>query len=261
MINEREQQAHRDQRDPRAGQELGDHDDDQHRAGAHQAHRVDNPGAHHPAARRAIGRGAQQPGPVPDHTDLTQRERDEHADDVQLDQRGHLRAEGDDRQHGDPRQEQDPVGERQSVAAGVQLPRQVTVLRQHRAEHRESVERGVGGQDEDQRGHRRDQQEPDVEAAEDGLGQLGDQGFLVVVRRGAGQLRRRVGDKLDPDPLRQHDDADQQGHRDPAQQQQSRRGVARLGFLERRHAVADRLDTGQRRAARRERPRHQECEG
>ena len=45
---------------------------------------------------------------------------------------------------------------------------------------------------------------------------------------------------------------------DDAQQQQRRRRVARLGFPEGRHPVADRLDTGQRRTAGRERPRDQE---
>ena len=43
-----------------------------------------------------------------------------------------------------------------------------------------------------------------------------------------------------------------------AQHQQRRCGVAGLGFPERRHPVADRLDTGQRRAAGRERTRDQE---
>ena len=260
-FHEREEQAHRDQGDPRTGQELGDQDDEQHRAGAHQPDRIDDPGAHHPAPRRGVVLVAQQTGPVPDHPDLAQRERDEHPDDVQLDQRGHLGVEGDDRHYCNPGQKQDAVGERQPVTAGVQLPRQVTVLREHRAEHGEPVEGGVGRQDEDQRGHRRDQQESEVEAAEDGLGELGNQGLLVVIRRGAGQLFLRVRDQLDPDPLREHDDAYQQDHRDPAQQQQGRRGVARLGFLKRRHPVADRLDTGQRRAARRERPCHQEREG
>ena len=157
------------------------------------------------------------------------------------------------------RQEQDSVGERQPVPAGVQLAGQVTVLRQHRTQHREPVERGVGRQHQDEGGHRGDQQEPDVEAAEHRLRQLGDQGLLhssLPGRRSAGFAGSSTS--LTPICSAQHDDAHQQGHRDRAQHQQGRCGVARLGFLKRRHPVADRLDTGQRRAARGERPRHQE---
>jgi hypothetical protein len=52
------------------------------------------------------------------------------------------------------REQQDAVAEHQPVAAGVQLAGQQPVLRQDRAEQREAVEGGVGGQDEDARGHR-----------------------------------------------------------------------------------------------------------
>ncbi len=44
----------------------------------------------------------------------------------------------------------------------------------------------------------------------------------------------------------------------PPSSQERRRRVARLRLLEGGHSVADGLDPGQRRAARRERPRHQE---
>ena len=73
-------------------------------------------------------------------------------DDVELDQRGDLGAERDHERDGRQGQEQDAVGERQPVTAGVQLARQVAVLRQDRAQHRKAVERGVGGQHQDQRG-------------------------------------------------------------------------------------------------------------
>ena len=48
-------------------------------------------------------------------------------------------------------QEDDAVAEGQPVAAGVQLAREQVVPGQDRAEHREAVERGVGGEHEDQR--------------------------------------------------------------------------------------------------------------
>ena len=71
--------------------------------------------------RRAPGRfGAQQPVPVPDHADLAERERDEHADDVELDQLGDLGAERDTTRSR-RRQEQDAVekaADRRGCAAG-----------------------------------------------------------------------------------------------------------------------------------------------
>ena len=48
--------------------------------------------------RRTAGSrlGLQVPGPVPDHAELAEVERDEDADDVELDQPGDLGVEGDD---------------------------------------------------------------------------------------------------------------------------------------------------------------------
>ena len=46
-------------------------------------------------------------------------------------------------------EQQDAVAEDEPVAAGVQLARQEAVLREDRRQHREAVERGVGGQDQD----------------------------------------------------------------------------------------------------------------
>ena len=90
---------------------------------------------------------------MPDHADLTQRERHEHPDDVQLDQRRHLGTERDDERDRGEREEQDAVGERQPVTTRVQLARQETVLRENGSQHREPVERGVGGQHQDERGN------------------------------------------------------------------------------------------------------------
>ena len=130
------------------------------------------------------------------------------------------------------RQEQDAVGERQPVAAGVQLARQVTVLRQDRAEHREAVERGVGRQHQDERGHGGDQQEADGEAAEHRLRELRDQRLLVVVRGRPASCLAGSSTILHAGLLGQHDHAHEQRHRDRAQQQQRGGGVAGLGLLE-----------------------------
>ncbi len=219
---------------------------------------VDHPGALHLAAHRRVGFGAQQPRPVPDHADLAERERHEHADDVELDERGDLGAERDDERDRGERQEQDAVGERQPVAAGVQLPRQETVLGQNRSQHGKAVERGVGGEHQDQRGDPGDQVEPDREVVEHRIGELRDERLLVIVGRGADELFVWPLGDLHAGLLGQHDDAHEQRDRDPAEQRQRRCGVARLRFPERRHPVADGLDTGQRRTAGRERPRDKE---
>src|SRR5256714_1515137 len=81
---------------------------------------------------------------------------------------GLQRGDQQDRERGE---EYDPVAERRPVAAGVQLAGQVPVLGEDRAEHGEAVERGVGGQHEDQRGGRDDQEEGRPEAAEHGGGE------------------------------------------------------------------------------------------
>ena len=86
-------------------------------------------------SRSAAGDGvAQFPIPVPDHAGLAQGEGGEHPDDVELDQPGGRSVERIDQPAGDQREQDDAVGEGQPVTAGVQLPRQVAVLREDRAE-------------------------------------------------------------------------------------------------------------------------------
>ena len=183
-----EQRAHHDDGDPGTDQELGDQHHDEHGSGGDEADGVDHAGTDHPNPLRRVGLGAQQPGPVPDHADLTEREGREHAHDVQLDQRGDLRLEHHDERDRREGQEDDAVGEGEPVTAGVQLVRKVPVLRQDRTQHREAVESGVGRQDQDQRGDAGDQIQPGREVPEDRVGQLSHQGFLLVVRRRADQL-------------------------------------------------------------------------
>src|SRR5659263_668665 len=69
-----------------------------------------------------------------------ERERDEDADDVQLDQPRHLCVERPDEHHRPSRQRDDAVRVSQPVTTGVQLAGQETVAGQDRAEHREAVE-------------------------------------------------------------------------------------------------------------------------
>ena len=82
---------HRGDRDPRAGQELGDHHEHQHEAGHHQADAVDRRGTGTSGGAWPGRARSQQPVPVPQHAGLGQGERHEHADDVELDQVGGLR--------------------------------------------------------------------------------------------------------------------------------------------------------------------------
>ena len=106
--------------------------------GAQQADGVDHPRTHHPAplGRSVSVRSSRvQCRTMPIWLSVNA---DEHPDDVELDQRGHLGAERDDERDGGEREEQDAVGERQPVATGVQLAGQVSVLGQDGSRARES---------------------------------------------------------------------------------------------------------------------------
>ena len=70
------------------------------------------------------------PCPVADHRQLTQRERNEHPDDVQLNERGHVRLRDQyshDRQRG---HHDDAVAVDQSITARMKLFREVPLLAQ-----------------------------------------------------------------------------------------------------------------------------------
>ena len=144
---------------------------------------VDHARAEHPAPHRRVLLGLQVPGPVPDHAELAEVERDEDADDVELDQPGGLGVEDQDQDDRHHRQEDDAVAVGQPVAARAQRARGVAVLGQDRAEHREAVERGVGGQHQDDPGHGDHEVEAGREVVEDRPRDLGDDRVLVVVGR------------------------------------------------------------------------------
>ena len=212
-----------------------------------------------------VGLGLQVPGPVPDHPQLAEVERHEDADDVELDQPGGLGVERDDQDDREASQHDDAVAVGQPIAARAQRPRHEPVAGQDRAEHREPVERGVGGQDQDDPRHRDHEVVARRKVVEDRLGQLGHHRRLVVPWRHRLAVRSAqsvdVVDVLQAHLVGQHDDAQQHRDRDRAEQQQRRGGVRALRLAEGRHAVGDRLDAGQRGATGRERARQQEDQG
>jgi hypothetical protein len=80
------------------------------------------------------------------------------------------------------------------------------------------------------------------------LADLRDDGGRRLTVRNARQVGHALG-RVHVRDQRQRRDPGEHGDRDPAQQGQGGGGVLALGLLERRHAVADGLDPGQRRAA------------
>ena len=95
--------------------------------------------------------GLAQAQPVPHHAGLRERERDEDADRVERHQGVGVAAEDHDQGRGEAGQHQDAVGEHQPVAENGELARQEAVAREQRGQPREVGERGVGGQDQDER--------------------------------------------------------------------------------------------------------------
>ena len=148
-VHQDEEDDDRGHGDPGAVDELRRELDDQHQAGEAAAEALDDARALHLAARLGVGLGLEVTGPVPHHAELAGGERDEHADDVELDQLGGAGLEVPQQQRRERRQQHDAVAVDQPVAAGVQLARQVAVAGQHRGQHREAVVRGVGRQHED----------------------------------------------------------------------------------------------------------------
>lgn len=209
--------------------------------------------------------GGQVAVPVPDHADLAEREGDEDSDDVELDQLGRVRAVDPDEHRRRAREEHDAVGEGEPVAAGVQLTRQVAVLREDRAEQREAVVRRVGREEEDQRGGGGEHDEQEAAVAEDGLGDLGDHRVLDVVTADGhalvDQVVRGVLGHLDVRRHGEADDAAEHGDGQAAHERERRRGVLGLRLAEGGDAVADRLDAGERGTAGGEGPKEKEDEG
>ena len=132
-LHEHEEEPHRQDRDPRSGEELGDQHDHQDDGGHPEAEGVDGPRAHHPAAHRRVALGAQVAGPVADHAELAEVEGDEDADDVELDELGRLGVEDPDQQDRHGREEDDAVAVGETVAARAERAGRQPVLGEDRA--------------------------------------------------------------------------------------------------------------------------------
>ena len=219
-----------EQRDPRAVRELGGQHDEKDSAGHHEADDVDGARAQHRHTFLAGLTGAQLPVPVLNHAQLREREGDEDAHDVQLDESGGLGMESDDQRDGGEREDHDAVGVGEAVAAAHHLVGQEGVAREDRGQGREAVEGGVSGQNQDESRDDRNKDEQDGSVPEDGRGDLRDRGIdrhLVADGNTVnGQLRSRVLHDLDARGAREEEDRDHHGGGDPAQHGQGRRGVA-----------------------------------
>ena len=81
------------------------------------------------------------------------------------------------------------------------------------------------------------------------VGQLGDESLLLISLGSSCELFGRTLGDLSSGLYREHDDPHEEGDRDSAQPGQCFGRVSGLRFAESRYAVADGLDTGERRAS------------
>ena len=178
---------------------------------------------------------------------LRQRERREHADDVELDQPRELGVVHVDQQAGEARQDQHAVGEDEPVPAVAELRGHEPVAREDRRQAREVLERRVGREHEDpcREDLQQDEHEP---VAEHRLADLRQHRLLVQQIRRDAHLEG-VGEDRDAE---EHRD----GHR--AHDGEGLRRVPRLGAAEGLDPVGDRLHAGERGGAGRERAQQQE---
>ncbi len=124
-------------------------------------------------------------------------------------------------------------------------------------EHREAVERGVRGEHQDQAGDHGHHDDRRREPGEHRVGELPEHRVLLVAVPHRDPVTQQVGGRqLDVVHLRglgQQQDRHHEGDRQAAEQREGGRSVAALGLLEGGHAVADRLDSGERSGSRRRR--------
>ena len=214
----------------------------------------------------AVALGLQMAVPVPDHAGLAEREGDEDADDVELDQLGRVGVVDPDEQDGGAGEQHDAVGEGEPVAAGVQLARQVAVLREDRAEQREAVVRGVRGQEQDQRGGRGEHDEEEAcrrrrrrrpPGRSPGPGRSSAPTGTPSLSRSCAGFSAIFTSVAMARPMMPQNMVTAR----PPMQGERGRGVLALRLAEGGHAVADRLDAGERRAAGGEGAQQQEDQG
>ena len=235
--------------------ELGDEDDHEDERGRDRAGAVDDALAVQLSGVLAADR-LEQPRPMPDHPRLAQREREEDAEDVELDQPGDVGVEGDDQKRRDQREENDPVREHEAVAAVGELVREVVVAPEQGGEHREAVEGGVRGEDQDRRRERLQQVERRG-VAERGEPDLADRRPLLLAGGQPDQVRRILG-HVDVRGDRERGDPGEHRDRERAHDHERRRRIPALRLLEGGNPVRDRLDPGERGAAGGERAQDQE---
>ena len=147
---------------PRAVRELRDRDHDRDHRGGDRAETVDR--------ETVAPAGFAQAEVAPGHAGLRQGERGEHADRVQRDQLVDVGPEHDHERGRGDRETDDAVGEHQPLPALGERPRHEVIPRVEVRQSREVGERGVRGQDQDQRRRHLEHQEhrgPDRSAAED----------------------------------------------------------------------------------------------
>ena len=231
-----EDHHHRHDREPRAVPNLGVEHDDEDESRRDGTDEVDGSRQEH-ATSFGASRSLQQLVPVPDHARLAQRERREHADDVELDELVDVRVEADDQRDGQATEDQDAVAEDELVAAVVQLTGQEARLRQDRGQHRKAVERRVRGEDEDAGCRGLVEVEEKGVRAEDAGCDLRDDRRVAVRQRVSLHSQCQRGDTDEHADCQQAHDAER------------RRRISRLGLAECGHTVADRFHAGERRTS------------
>ncbi len=241
--------------------ELGDGDHDEHDRGEKRTEGVDHATADDLAP--VGGAAAQELGPVHDHPGLPECERDEDADDVELDELGQVGAIDQQQYDGRRTQYEHAVRIDEPVTARLQRLGCIGVSREHGTQEREAVERGVRGKEQDERGRALDDVEHEVTAAgEDGGRDLRDHTRLRG-RRAVLEALEVAGDLriVHPADEGERHDADEEHDGDAAHEHERALGVLDLRSTEGLHAVGDRLDTGQCATTARERSKKQEDEG
>ena len=197
--------------------------------------------------------------PVPHHAGLPEGERDEDADDVELDEQRQVRLERDQDDGCREREDHDAVRVDQAVAAGRERLGRVAVAGEHRPEQREAVERRVRREQQHERGRRLDDEEEHAAAAERRRRDLGHEaGLRLGGALGPADEVARVLGVVHLRDERERGEAGEEHDRDAAHEHERHLCVAHLRQPERRHAVRDRLDARQGGASARERSQQQQ---
>ena len=192
-----------------------------------------------------------------DHADLAQRERDEHSDDVELDERSDVSLVDDHEDDRESGKSEDAIAECKPITSCVELLRQVAVPRQNGSEYRKSVEGRVRCEREDEHRGEGDDDNRKIGVVKDRIRDLDDNRLLLLPGRQSDEIPVELGD-ADASLERQPGDAAEHRHGDHAEEQQGRCRILRLGRTECRDPVRNRLDTGERGRARGEGPGNDE---